>query len=320
MNSLSSIHSHGFHKSALVVVEATTVPAVTVPTSYVASTITMALASTGCTYRDSVSDDGKYIIFSPFMLSIDGGATFNRIPNTSLGGGYYQSTMSFNGMVQVATKNNATYGNYYFSTNYGLTWTTGPGVERYFACFVNDSGSIILACSDQNVYMSTNTGTTWTTIAKATLPGGVSSCSAWSISNSGVYHIRCPYSSSSYFYVSNDSMISWRAFGLLTDSWSYHSCSMSSDGRLQVVNGGIISYVSSDYGATWQRTSTHLELYLSRDGTTLNSKSQISKDFGLTWNTIAEFTGLIDPYNWGICRSPNAKVNIKDSTLYKMAY
>jgi hypothetical protein len=288
-----------------------TVPVVTVPVPYVVSSTTITSTSTYTWYYNcSLSDDGKYIIVSSFMLSRDSGVTFNSIPNTTPNpGNYHGSTMTPDGKVQVATKNDAAYGNYWFSTDYGVTWTTGPGVERYFACCVNDSGSIIIASSDQKVYMTTDTGATWTNYSKTTLLGGISSSLGWCVSNNGVYHLRCPYSSSSYFYASNDSMVSWIPFGSLADSWSYHTCSMSSDGKFQVVNGGVISYLSSDYGTSWQSTTSYLELFVTRDGTKLFSYDKVSLDFGVTWNTIAAFGGFVAGYSY--VASANAKFYIQ---------
>jgi hypothetical protein len=178
------------------------------------------------------------------------------------------------------------------------------------ACCVNDSGSIIIANGDQNVYMSINSGASWTKYPKAKFSGfgGLHKC--WAISNDGKYHIRTPYASSSYFYVSNDNMASWRPFGSLLDSWSYYNCFMSSDGKFQVVNGNNISYMSSDNGTTWKSSTKYTDLFITRDGTKLFSNNNISKDFGKTWTADAQF-------NFDIM-SPNGKIILFDNRLYKI--
>ena len=260
---------------------------------------------------DSVSDDGKYIMLYPFKYSTDSGITFNNIPGSSdRSQNALQSAMTPNGQVQVSTKNDNIYGNYYYSTNYGQSWTSGPGVERYFACCVNDSGSIIIVTGDVNLYMSTNTGASWSKYPKSNFLGSPGLHTSWAVSNDGKYHLRTPYAGSAYFYASNDNMNSWRPFGSLDDSWSYHNCSMSSDGKYQVANGTSISYISSDYGISWKSISNYLELFITRDGTKLFSSNNLSLDFGNTWINIPTLS-FSSP-------SGNAKSIISGANLYQI--
>jgi hypothetical protein len=223
--------------------------------------------------------------------------------------------MSPDGKVQVATKNDPGYGNYYYSTDYGVTWTSGPGLERYFSCCVNDSGSIIIVSSDQKVYMSTDTGVTWTNYSRTIFPDGVSACNAWAVSNNGVYHIRCPNAGATQFYVSNDNMTTWRTFG--TSNSNQYACSMSSDGKYQVVDGYNIGYFSSDYGISWTTSYTYFINVVTRDGTKLYSDGnrKISTDFGITWTAVSGFSSLsLYRTNW----SPNFKYVTSDKVLFKM--
>jgi hypothetical protein len=277
------------------------------PIAYSSKTIVLS----GQWMGDAISDDGKYIILYPFKYSTDSGSTFNNIPGSSdRAQNALQSAISSNGKVQISTKNDNVYGNYYYSTNYGQSWNSGPGIERYFACCVNESGSIIIVTGDQNLHMSTNTGVSWSKYPKSNFTGYGGLHTSWSVSNDGKYHLRTPYAGSAYFYVSNDSMNTWRPFGSLTDSWSYNSSSMSSDGKKQVVNGGSISYMSSDYGITWKSITNYLRLFITIDGTKLFSDNDVSKDFGNTWTNIPNLS-----FN---TPSLNAKSVIDGNNLYKM--
>ena len=265
---------------------------------------TLASSSSLFTYY-AISDNGQYIIditHTRYGTVASGVITWTNINNGNTLRNLLQCAISTSGQYMIFTMNDNVYGDFGYTTNSGSTWIPGGHPARYFACCTNNSGSIMIANGDQGTWVTINSGTAWTNYTTFNAYGATAGygglCQGWVVSDNGTYMLRTPYSNSSYFWTSNSGVgnfnTGWVTQGQLG---RYDHCSMSSDGKYQVVNGYTPdgnytqNYISSDYGSTWNQVPNYIvngdiylsQLYVTRNGSKLFAKNYVSNDFGTTW-------------------------------------
>jgi hypothetical protein len=277
-------------------------PSSAITYSIAAGTLTTASADAGLWTYGAISDDGLYVMKPASYGKVNNG-TIDWFSDT--GGNSAQTAMSSNGKYAISTINDNRYGNYFYTTDNGQTWTAATKPGRYFACCTNIDGRIMIANGDEQTgtWVTTNSGVSWTNYNSFNsynfVPGYSGQHTGWAVSDDGTYMLRTPYSMGSYFWTSNSGVgnfgTGWVTRGDVMGipvKGRYESCSMSGNGQYQVVNGKTIdgvsvqNFISSDYGQTWNQLSNYYSLYITRDGTKLFSQNNVSHDFGKTWYQI----------------------------------
>lgn len=202
------------------------------------------------------------------------------------------------GKYQLLVQNTPSIPDYFRSTDFGATWTTGTtplGDDIYIGAMGGNSGEYITMNtwdgSFGRTYVSNDTGATWTEITYTGAGTAGWDLGGVAISGSGQYQFICDGNGD--IWVSNDYGVTWTLNG--TFSPSYEVASISSDGRVMAF--GLTStsdiVLSTNYGVTWN-TVTIVGLNflggtpaINSDGTIimLSGPNQFAKstDSGATW-------------------------------------
>lgn len=183
-----------------------------------------------------------------------------------------------------------------FSTDYGQTWTTPPGISNaIWSCAMNLDGKYIILADNNNYTISTNYGVSFT--IPINRPFQLQQAS---LSGTGKY-IACACSASQGLQVSSDYGNTWTIRETSTYTWN--SVAIAIDGSIiyGCSNNGLIKK-SVDYGDTWTTIYTDISnsniktLCCSGDGkyvlATLYSSSQIllSSNYGANFNLVGDNT------------------------------
>ena len=142
--------------------------------------------------------------------------------------------------------------NIYRSTNYGPRWTAVDSTVRaYVGCAINSIGNIAIALTTTtNIVRSTNYSVTTPTWQTITTPTPFYSCAVNSIGNIG---IAVTSAGTPGIWVSTNYFTS---FNLIFTTGYYNSCAINSTGMIAIAGGNTISQISYNYGATWNTITT----------------------------------------------------------------
>ena len=238
-----------------------------------------------------------------WMLCIVAGAQ-NWQPTVLTNSYYDRAAMSADGCKQTITS--YVNSSYYFSTNYGETWTSNfensYPESSYIYLAASAHGSIVLAAGITNLlFVSTNSGVGWNSNA---VPGvaawGAVTCSA----DGGKLFAAAGGSSwpAGPIYSSTNLGSTWNLTGAPTNVWT--GLAVSADGnKLCAVSGGGYEGVictSTNGGATWSQVrgssnywtsvacsadGSHLAAVSFRDTSFMPGHIYTSTDSGLTWKS-----------------------------------
>jgi photosystem II stability/assembly factor-like uncharacterized protein len=240
-------------------------------------------------------------IFSKIGTTTTMDNSTNGYNSIALSGVISSVSMSSSGKYQIATILTSGVG-YYFSNNYGSTWTNPPtSFGNMFAVSMSASGQYITVVQKQgSIYISSNFGSTWTQIVQPILPI-TNYYSGISVSASGKYQsVVFNYSNlNTGIATSSDFGATWSISGGLwvTTLTNMMSIAVSATGQFQtVVSPGNIIYTTSNYGVSWNTITTFVtgnnicSVAMSASGqyqtavVAVNSPTVfISSNYGVTW-------------------------------------
>jgi hypothetical protein len=181
-----------------------------------------------------------------------------------------------------------------FSTDYGATWSTPPGVSaNIWSCAMNLDGKYIVLSDNNNYKVSTDYGVSFNIPTNRPF-----SLQQASLSATGKY-IACACSNNQGLQVSSDYGTTWTQRETSTNIWS--SVAIAIDGSIiyGCSDNGLIKK-SVNYGNTWTSIYTDINnsniktLCCSGDGkyvlATFNSSSKIllSSDYGSSFNLVGD--------------------------------
>jgi len=199
----------------------------------------------------------------------------------------------------------------YVSINSGTSWTRVDvsNVELAstitFVKYTKD-GSILYASGQNGLYKSTNNGTTFVRANNIGLYPALSNNIAISNDNQ-IILLEAKINNFTPIYISRDGGEDWTQIMTLPQNAininSYWSIAISGSGKVMVVSQSTMTYISYDYGFTWNNISGIYGIPLiSSDGTKIiiysSSAVYISLDSGGTWNNQAGIGGLLNALSY----------------------
>ena len=217
------------------------------------------LPTLGTNYSEGIacSSDGQYILSGKYnnsvFLSTNYGSTFNSI--TSLGTGSWANgvRVSLTGQYMIVHKNDTN--SFYFSNDYGVTWSTKTvsSLTRINRYDMSGDGKYILAANrnaNGYVYISSDYGSTWSSV----------SAPSWywqtvALNYDGVYQAILTNNSYKIYLSSNSGSSFTQNTGQGLTGGDGIAMSASGQYITEVSTGNYINY-SVDYGATFSASNT----------------------------------------------------------------
>ena len=223
--------------------------------------------------------------------------------------------MSSDGKIQTALASdllNPTPGKIYISNDYGKIWKEINILDQWNGIAMSSDGKIQTAITYDNTYVSHNYGIDW-----EIKPSGVGGFDISMSSDGRIQGVVKDWNA----YISYDYGNTWNIKNPNPFS-APKSIKLSSDGRIQVINGSDGCYgvcdpgfihISHDYGNTWKQSiniAVYRDIAISADGRIIaaaymNGPILMSYDYGTTW--INKATNITLTHIYGITMSADGR-------------
>ena len=225
--------------------------------------------------------------------------------------------MSSDGKIQTALASDVVFstpGKIYISNDYGKIWKEINILNQWEGIAMSSDGKIQTAITSDNTYVSHNYGVDW-----EIKPSGVGGFDISVSSDGRIQGVVKGYNA----YISYDYGNTWniKSPNVIASSVNIK---LSSDGRIQVINGSDGFYgvgdwgyihISYDYGNTWKQLNTEVgaiyrDIAISADGRIIaaahiNGPISMSYDYGTTW--INKATNITISHIYGITMSADGR-------------